>query len=140
MDRIVAPLVSIVVLAIVLAMLSPAVEPLGRWVAAISKQPPLTSDDDFYRHHEVIGRDFEIFDWIRTNLPPGETISIYYGGWYPIVTLRSTTRLWLALLPRYRISEDSRYVVCPPWWCQLEPGDEILVQGHRLLLILRAGA
>ncbi|HIG68671.1 MAG TPA: hypothetical protein EYG46_14835 [Myxococcales bacterium] len=102
-----------------------------------SQKANIQSDDELFRHQEMLGPEFVIYDWIRTNLPPGEKISIYFDDSYHNYVLRRVTRLWLALLPEYPISSDGRYVICPNLKCETDESHVPVLTGRLLTLVHR---
>ncbi len=129
----------LVVFAVVVALTVYSAYRVQISIPKVSNAAAIRSDDELFRHQEMLGPEFVIYDWIRTNLPPGEKISINFRDDYHNYVLKRVTRLWLALLPDYPISRDGRYAICPVTTCENDEGSEIVVPGRLLTLIERRG-
>ncbi len=105
----------------------------------IEAHEPVAHDEAFFAHDNVLGADFPIVDWIRSELPEGTAISVDFEDTYPLEVLIRVTRLWLALLPQYPVATEGEYRVCPRVAC--EPGDDVVVkEGEHLKLLRRPEA
>ncbi|MFB3891274.1 MAG: hypothetical protein ACE15C_04540 [Phycisphaerae bacterium] len=94
----------------------------------------IRNDDDLLRYDAgaatpMLGKDAAVYDALRTNCAPGGPVRVYSlsertkGG--RLMPLESackllvdgrTQRLWLALVPQYKLAEDSQFIICPRIW------------------------